>query len=195
MSHHRYRNGNSSTAAEESTDPRLSDYFRDLQVFVELTVESGCSVHVPEVMVVRHPGEKVMAARGDIDAVRPLLALQGHVALFLLPHQVVKEHRHAVAGGVLQRERDEDEAHAELTELVPGDGILLVLPLERGRVVEREARLGKALADLGAELLGRPTVGGRELAPQQVRNTAVHIAKAALDGELYPALALRRLGR
>ena len=35
MSHHRYRNGNSSTAAEESTDPRLSDYFRDLEVLVD----------------------------------------------------------------------------------------------------------------------------------------------------------------
>ena len=98
-----------------------------------------------------------------------------------------------MAGSVLQRERDEDEADAQQAQLVPGDRVLLVEPLERGRVVESKPRLGEALADLGAEGLCRPALGGRKLAPQQVGHAAVQVAKPAIDCQLQPALGLGSL--
>src|SRR5207245_11190880 len=70
----------------------------------------------------------------------------------------------------------------------------LAVPLERRRVVEREPRSRKSLADLGAELLCRLSLSGRELTPQKVRHAAVEVAQPAVDGELDPALALGRLG-
>src|SRR2546425_2201397 len=96
--------------------------------------------------------------------------------------------------GVLQRERHEDEADTKLTQLIPSDGVPLVVPLERGRIVERKACAGKPLADLAAELFGRSPLRGRKLTPQKVGNPTVHVAKAPIDGELYAALALWCLG-
>ena len=93
---------------------------------------------------------------------------------------------------MLDRERDEDEAHAQQPELVPGDGVLLVEPLEGRRVVESEPRFGKALADLGAELFCRPALRRRELAPEKIGHAAVEVAQAAIDCELEASLGLRR---
>src|SRR5213593_31373 len=178
MSHHSQRKGYSSTPfSGEVYVPSLDD-LRDLQALVDVLAEPSRSVHVAHVLVVRNPGEEVMRAGRDVGAVRPLAALQVHVTLFLLCLEASQQRRHAVPRRVLHGERDEDEPDAEQTQLVPRDGVLLVEPLERGRVVEREARLRKALADLGAERLRRPALGRRKLAPQEVGNAAVEVAQA-----------------
>src|SRR5450631_4851076 len=127
--------------------------------------EARRTILLAHVLVIRDAREQVVALGRDVRPA-PLLALQRHVALFLLRLEVVEEDRHAVPGRMLQGEGDEDEAHTELTQIVPGDRALLVVPLERGRIVESEASLGKALADLAAELLRRPTLSRGELAPQ-----------------------------
>src|SRR5439155_16236182 len=166
-----------------------------LQVFAKLPVQARGAVLVPDMLVVRDTCEEMVAACRNVRAVGPFLPLQGHVTLFLFLLQVVEQDRHAVARGVLKGQRDEDESDTELSEVVPGDRILLVVPLERRRVVEGEARLRKALADLSTELLCRSAVGGRELAPQQVGDSAVHVPQATVDGELKAALGLRSLRR
>src|SRR5437879_6987153 len=99
-----------------------------------------------------------------------------------------------MARGMLDCERDEDEAHAEQAQLIPGDRVFLVEPLERRRVVEGESRLREPLADLGAERFRRSALRGRKLAPQEIANARVEVAKAALDGELQAALRLGRFG-
>src|SRR5579859_2754213 len=104
-----------------------------------------------------------MAAGRDVGAVLPFLALQRHVALFLLLLQVVQQQRHATAGRMLQRQRDEYESDPKLAQIVPRDGVLLVEPLERRRVVERKASLREPLANLCGELLDRSALRGRKL--------------------------------
>src|SRR3981189_1238082 len=99
-----------------------------------------------------------MASRRDVGVLRPLLGLERHVALLRLVIKSYEQHRHAVSGRMLQGERDEDEAHAQLAELIPGDRVLLVVPLEGRRVIEREPRTPESLADLRAELLCRPSL-------------------------------------
>src|SRR5712691_8006911 len=104
-------------------------------------------------LVVGHTREEVVAPGRDVRIRRPLLPLQSHVALLMAVLEIIEQHRHAVAGGVLEGERDEDEANAELAELVPGDRVLLVVPLEGRGVVEGKSSLRESLADLTAELL------------------------------------------
>src|SRR5438105_311419 len=89
-------------------------------------------VLLPDVVVVWDAGEEVVRFRRDGRAIRPLFALQRHVALLLVVLEVFEQYRHAVASRVLQGERDEDEADPQQAELVPRDGVLLVEPLERG---------------------------------------------------------------
>ena len=81
-------------------------------------------------VVIGDTGEEVVRPGRDVRTVSPLLALQSHVTLFLVVLEVVEQGRHAVAGGVLKGEGDEDEAHAEQPQLLPRDGVLLVEPLE-----------------------------------------------------------------
>src|SRR5258708_6720319 len=172
----------------------LSDYFRHLQVLVQVLAQAGRPVLLADMLVIRHSGEQVVALRRDVHVRRPFLSLQRHVAGLLTVLEFVEQNGHAMPGSVLQREGDEDEADTEVAKLVPGDRILLVVPLERGRVVEREARSWKPFADLAAELLCRSSLGGWKLAPKKVGNAAVHVAQAAIDRELDSALRLGRLG-
>src|ERR1700693_5242379 len=164
------------------------DDLRYLEVLVHAFAKPRRPVLLADVLVIWHTCEEVVAAGWEVGAVRPLLALKRHVALLLVLLQVLEQHRHAVPGRVLKGERDEDEADAQLAELRPRDGVLLVEPFEGRRIVEGESRLGKPLANLGAELLRRPALGGGELAPQQVRHAAVHVAEAAFDRQLDAAL-------
>src|SRR6266566_3507411 len=120
-------------------------------MLVHLAVQPRGAVFLSDVMVIGNPGEQVMRPGRDVRSVSPLLALQGHVSLFLVLLQVPEQRRHSVARRMLKGERDEDETDAQEAELVPRDRILLVEPLEGGRVVERESSLGESSADLGAE--------------------------------------------
>src|SRR5438309_4314351 len=163
-------------------------------MLVHVFAQARSPVLLPDVLVVRHAREQVVTPGRDVGVVRPLLSLQRHVALLFVVLQAIEQDRHAMSGRVLEREGDEDEAHAEVGQVIPSDGVLLVVPLERRRVIERKARSRETLANLAAELLCRAALGGRKFAPQEVGYAAVEIAQAALDGELYPALRLRRLG-
>src|SRR5260370_21034971 len=107
-------------------------------------------------LVVGHAREEVVAPGRDVSVRRPLFPLQRHVALLLALLEIVEQHRHAVAGCVLEGERDEDEADAELAKLVPGDRLLLVVPFKRRRIVEGEASPRESLLHLAPELLSRP---------------------------------------
>src|SRR5712692_6290613 len=145
-------------------------------------------------LVVGHAREEVMAPGRDVGILRPLLSLKRHVALLLPELEIFQQDRHALTGRVLESESDEDETDTEIAQLIPGDRVLLVLPFERRRVVERKARPGKALADLPAELLCRSALRGRKLTPQKVWDAAVQIPKPAIDGELDAPLALWSFG-
>src|SRR5205807_8131019 len=159
-------------------------------MLVHVSVQRRRSVLPSHVMVVRHTREVVVRAGWNVHALRPLLALEVHVAALFRLLEVVEQDRHAVAGRVLQRERDEDESHAQHAELIPRDRVLFVEPLKRRRVVEREARRRETLSDLGAELFGGPAFGGWKLAPEQVGHPAVEVAEAPVDGKLEAAIGL-----
>src|SRR5437016_2945012 len=138
------------TGAPSPSQAKFTGYLNDLrnlQALVYLAAQARRAVLLPDVVVIRNPGEEVVRPRRDRGAIRPLLSLQIHVTLFFVVLQAFEEDRHPMAGSVLQRERDEDEADAQQAQLVPGDRVLLVEPLERGRVVESKPRLGEALAD------------------------------------------------
>src|SRR5438477_12399602 len=53
-----------------SAEAPLND-LRDLQVLVHVPVQAVCAVDLTDMLVVRHAGEEVMAARGNVDAVGP----------------------------------------------------------------------------------------------------------------------------
>src|ERR1700694_4250995 len=61
--------------------PRSSDYLRHLEVLVHLFAQARRAVLLPHMLVVRHAGEQVVAARGKVGAGCPILGLQRHVAL------------------------------------------------------------------------------------------------------------------
>src|SRR5260370_3033749 len=54
------------------------------EVLVHLLTQASRPVLLADVLVVGHAGEEVVATRRDVGVGRPLLALGGHVALFLL---------------------------------------------------------------------------------------------------------------
>src|SRR5262249_61896972 len=85
--------------------------------------------------------------------------------------------------GVDCRQRDEQEAVAQLTQLGPAQRVGVDVPLEGARPVEREARLGEPFVDLVSKGLGWSSVRIRELAPDQVGDAAVEVAAGARDGE------------
>src|ERR1700694_430552 len=192
ISHHRYRNGKRIIPSSRLRG-RGSDYLRHLEVLVHLLAEPRRAVLLPDVLVIGHAGKEVVAARGNVGVGSPLLALQRHVALLLVVFEVVEQARHAVSGCVLQRERDEDEPDAKFAEVVPGDRILLVVPLERRRVVEGEPRLWKSLSNLRAKLLSRRALRGWELAPQEIGHPAVEVPQPAVDCQLDASFRLGRL--
>src|SRR5690348_16492493 len=98
-------------------------------MLVDPATESGRPVLLADVMVVWDASEQMVGARRNVRSLVPFPALEGHVALFLRLLQTIEQDRHAVAGRVLQRERDEDEPDAEQPQLVPRDRVLLVEPL------------------------------------------------------------------
>src|SRR5205823_3189143 len=144
------------------------DDSRFCKMLAKLVAEAGGAIHLAHQLMVGHAGEEVVAARREIALGRPLLALERDVGLLVVLGKALKKRADAVAGGVLGGERDEEEADAEIGDLVEPEWVRLVLPLERRGVVEGEARLREALADLGREGLERTPLGGRELAPEQV---------------------------
>src|SRR6202521_6375424 len=86
ISHHRYRKGKrimppvgylppqSGGGAHFPSRPRFSDYLRHLEVLVHLFAQARRAVLLPHMLVVRHAGEEVMAARGNVGRGCPLLA-------------------------------------------------------------------------------------------------------------------------
>src|SRR5438034_10456405 len=103
---------------------------RNFEMLVHVLAQPRRPVLAADMVVVGHAREEVMGARGDVATVGPLLPLQVHVALFLLLHQVAQQYRHAMTGRMLESERDEDEANAEQSKLIPRDRVLLVEPFE-----------------------------------------------------------------
>src|SRR5947209_15183213 len=156
-------------------------------MLVHVLAEARGAVLASDVVVIGDACEEVVRPCRDIPAIGPLLALQRHIALFLVLLQLFEQNRHAMPRRVLERERDEDESDAQKAQLLPRDRVLFIEPLERRGVVEGESGFGEALADLGTERLGRLSFRGRELAPQQVWNSAVQVAEAAVDGQLEAA--------
>src|ERR1700693_1156540 len=123
----------SPASGEENVQARLTadlNYFRYLEVLVHVVAQACRSVLVSDVLVVRHATEEVVTLGRDIRCI-PFLSLQRHVAFLLLRFEVFKEDRHAVTGGMLQRESDEDKADAKLAEVIPRYRALLVEPFER----------------------------------------------------------------
>src|SRR5207244_6569592 len=119
MSHHRYRNGKSSIGRARKVYGRRLYDLGYLQVFAKLPIQARGAVLVPDVLVVWDTCEEMVAACRDVRAFGPLLPLQGHVTLFLFLLQVAEQDGHAVARGVLKGQRDEDESHTEVSEVVP----------------------------------------------------------------------------
>src|SRR5207249_11683552 len=107
---------------------------RNLEMLVHVLAQPRRPVLAADMVVVGHAREEVMRARGDVATVGPLLALQVHVALFLLLLQVAQQHRHAMARSVPESEGDAAEADAEQPTLIPRDRVLLVAPLAGGRL-------------------------------------------------------------
>src|SRR6202011_4006185 len=139
-----------------------------LQVLVHLVAEAGHMEVLSHVVVVRHACEEVVAARRDRVSTVPFAALEVDVAVLLPGLHRLQQGAETMTHRVLGGEGDEYEAHAHLGELIEGHRGALVEPLEGRRVVEREARLGEALADLLVEAFGGAAFGGRELAPEKV---------------------------
>src|SRR3954463_12283332 len=107
-----------------------------------------------------------MAARREIRTVLPLFLLQLDVPVLLLRGHRLQQRAQSVSRRVLRAQRDEDERHAHVAEFGEGHRVLVLVPLETRRPVERELRLWETLVDLARELLHRPTVRGWEFAPQ-----------------------------
>src|SRR5262249_33215380 len=120
-------------------------------------------------VVVGNAREQVVAARGYVQVRRELRSLQRDVAVLLVRTQALQQLAEPETVGMDRRQRDEDEAIAQLAELTPADRLGGFVPLERARPVEREARLGKPLVDFGRKRFGGLAVGVGELAPDQVR--------------------------
>src|SRR5258708_58618 len=98
--------------------------------------------------MIRPPhGDRGRVWGGGVRRRSEVRGVEGDVGLVEGVLQVVEQHRHPVAGGVLQRERDEDETDAKLGEGVPRDRVLLVVPLEGRRVVEGEPCLWKSRSE------------------------------------------------
>ena len=132
-----------------------------------------------------------MALCRDVLPLLELLALQGDVAVLLLLRHRLQELAQPKALGVLRPQRDEDELHPHLAKLGKRQRIGIFEPLERGRPVEGEAGVGKALADRPGEGFDRTAFRGGELAPEQVRDAGVQVAQAAIDGQVHLAQRLR----
>src|SRR6185503_3331162 len=135
-----------------------------------------------QLLEVRDPGHDVMALGG----MPGLQALERPLGLLLVLHELLHEVPHRVHRGVGSEEGDEDEAIPELAELAEGERVAVLVPPERGGVVEGEGQVRVGLLHRARELDGGSPVRVRQLGPDEV-HPRVGVGPPAPDRLLHAA--------